>query len=201
MQGSSYSCDDYIDALFNTEGSYIECEADISKCYWKDDNAFYNDPKYAHIPADYAIGGDVYEYFCGGEDLALVKKPRTQTRMEKQPVAVDRMEQEKTRKQAIAGALIMQGSFGYSCDQYVDTLLNTEESLLECEADISMCYWKESSAFSDEPDFADIPAMYAIGGEYYDLFCGGEDLALVKKPRTQSRMEKQPVAVDRMKQE
>lgn len=95
----------------------------------------------------------------------------------------------------------MQGSFGYSCDQYIDSLLNTETSLIECEADISMCYWKENTAFSGDEAYAHIPANYAIGGDIYDLFCGGEDLALLKKPRTQSRMEKQPVAVDRMKQE
>ena len=64
-----------------------------------------------------------------------------------------------------------------------------------------MCYWKDTSAFSGDKAYADIPAKYAIGGEIYDLFCGSEDLALLKKPRTQSRIEKQPVAVDRMKQE
>ena len=93
---------------------------------------------------------------------------------------------------------IMQGSFGYSCDQYIDSLLNTETSLIDCEADVSMCYWKEGTAFSGDEAYAHIPAKYAVGGEIYDLFCGGgEDLALVKKPRS----EKQPVAVDRMKQE
>ena len=66
------TCDEYKDALLNTEGSLMYCEQDLTMCYWVSDSSFKDDPKFEQIPAKYAIGGEKYEEHCGEQGQALL---------------------------------------------------------------------------------------------------------------------------------